>query len=469
MKYILDETTKSIPFWFPPYIKEFLSKKFEKEYGGLVKEHFVVFANNTAKFYAQKDDLARLGFLIIKGLKEKKIDLKKNVKRLEENNKEFEKLLTTKNIEKKSYKDLIEHLKKIYVCYKCLLVLGMVVEPFNRAADKIVEKEKIPKEDLNILVTPTVKSYLDRYMEELGKLVNEIKRKKLQDMFEKEDLEKIDYYVKKYTWINSGHFCHRPLSRKEVVGHIKDLLNAQPKKIDLSKKKNLMEKYKLSEDFLTVINSIDNITQIHDMRKELFAKFSFYMNNVFFKEIGKRLGFDVESVTYFDFEEDIFDKKIDKKLLKDKVRKRKGLWIRYSDGKTYKEYTGEEAKKFLDKINKNLYVVKEEIIRGSSVNVEDIKVKGIARIIYGPTEKFEEGKILVTTMTKPAFFPLMKKAKAIITDEGGVTCHAAIISREIGVPCITGTKIATKVLKDGDEIEVNANHGVVKILKRKGG
>ena len=63
--------------------------------------------------------------------------------------------------------------------------------------------------------------------------------------------------------------------------------------------------------------------------------------------------------------------------------------------------------------------------------------------------------------------PLMKKSKAIVTDEGGVTCHAAIVSRELGIPCIIGTRFATKIIKDNDQIEVNATKGVVKILKKK--
>jgi pyruvate,water dikinase len=58
----------------------------------------------------------------------------------------------------------------------------------------------------------------------------------------------------------------------------------------------------------------------------------------------------------------------------------------------------------------------------------------------------------------------MKKAGAIVTDEGGLTCHAAIVSRELRVPCVIGTKIATKVLKDGDLVEVDADRGIVKIL-----
>lgn len=96
------------------------------------------------------------------------------------------------------------------------------------------------------------------------------------------------------------------------------------------------------------------------------------------------------------------------------------------------------------------------------------KAVGKVKIILhqGDFSKFKTGEILVTGMTRPEFVPLMKKASAIITDEGGITCHAAIMSRELGLPAIIGTKIATKVLKDGMCIEVDADKGVVKIIKK---
>ena len=62
------------------------------------------------------------------------------------------------------------------------------------------------------------------------------------------------------------------------------------------------------------------------------------------------------------------------------------------------------------------------------------------------------------------YVPAMEKAGAIITDEGGLLSHAAIVSRELKVPCVVGTKIATRVLKDGDKIYVDADKGIVKIL-----
>ncbi len=76
--------------------------------------------------------------------------------------------------------------------------------------------------------------------------------------------------------------------------------------------------------------------------------------------------------------------------------------------------------------------------------------------------KVQKGDILVSVMTFPHFIPAMEKAAAFVTDEGGFTCHAAIIAREFNIPCIVGTENATKVFKDGDVVEVDATRGVVK-------
>jgi pyruvate,water dikinase len=75
--------------------------------------------------------------------------------------------------------------------------------------------------------------------------------------------------------------------------------------------------------------------------------------------------------------------------------------------------------------------------------------------------KVEQGDILVAVMTTPDMVPAMKRASAIVTDEGGMTCHAAIVSRELGVPAVVGTKNATKVLKDGMLVTVDGEKGVV--------
>lgn len=94
-------------------------------------------------------------------------------------------------------------------------------------------------------------------------------------------------------------------------------------------------------------------------------------------------------------------------------------------------------------------------------------VSGRTHVILDPShiDEFKEGEILVTEMTAPDWVPAMKKAKAIVTDSGGMTCHASIVSRELGIPCIVGTKsrgeAATTTVPDGIDVTVDATHGVV--------
>jgi len=92
------------------------------------------------------------------------------------------------------------------------------------------------------------------------------------------------------------------------------------------------------------------------------------------------------------------------------------------------------------------------------------KVVARARVIITKKElaSFKKGEILVTISSNPELMPAIIKAKAIIADEGGSTCHAAVISRELKIPCIIGTKNATKKFKTGDNLEVNANLGIIK-------
>lgn len=94
--------------------------------------------------------------------------------------------------------------------------------------------------------------------------------------------------------------------------------------------------------------------------------------------------------------------------------------------------------------------------------------RGKVRVIIKTKDfdTFQEGEILVAAMTRPEFVPLMKKAAAIITDEGGITSHAAIVSRELKKPCVIGTRVATQYLKDGDIVEVDATLGVIRVIEK---
>jgi pyruvate,water dikinase len=115
---------------------------------------------------------------------------------------------------------------------------------------------------------------------------------------------------------------------------------------------------------------------------------------------------------------------------------------------------------------KEMKVSKEEqelkmLVRGlpASPGISSGKVKNIKDI--SEISRVEEGDILVTIMTNPDMVPAMRRATAVVTDEGGRTCHAAIVSRELGIPCIVGAKTASEILTEGMEVTVDATRGVV--------
>jgi phosphohistidine swiveling domain-containing protein len=132
--------------------------------------------------------------------------------------------------------------------------------------------------------------------------------------------------------------------------------------------------------------------------------------------------------------------------------------------------TGERAKQIFDAIrnNEEKYSPTEGVteIKGSTVFGKE-KVRGKAQVVtdYDKIELFEADNILVTPSTLPKYNHIYKKAKAIITDEGGILAHASIVCREFKVPGIIGTKVATKIIKDGDMIELDTGKGIIKIIK----
>ena len=109
----------------------------------------------------------------------------------------------------------------------------------------------------------------------------------------------------------------------------------------------------------------------------------------------------------------------------------------------------------------------ERIVLVKGLPASPGRVSGIAHVILSPNliDNFKEGEILVTEMTAPDWVPAMKKAKAIVTDSGGMTCHASIVSRELGIPCVVGTKSrgtsATTKIETGMQITVDATNGII--------
>jgi pyruvate, water dikinase len=101
------------------------------------------------------------------------------------------------------------------------------------------------------------------------------------------------------------------------------------------------------------------------------------------------------------------------------------------------------------------------MIQIKGIGASSGKARGKVQIINDPESEFQEGNILVSKYTNPSLVPMMMNAKAIVTDKGGMICHAAIVSRELGIPCVVGTNNATDVLKDGMNVEVDGDKGIV--------
>lgn len=106
----------------------------------------------------------------------------------------------------------------------------------------------------------------------------------------------------------------------------------------------------------------------------------------------------------------------------------------------------------------------KEILRGFAASSG--VAEGDVRVILDPRKisRFKEGEILVTRVTEPSMIVAMNKAAAFITDVGGITSHAAVIAREIGLPCVTNTKDATTILKNGTRVRVDGTKGRVFLL-----
>jgi len=139
--------------------------------------------------------------------------------------------------------------------------------------------------------------------------------------------------------------------------------------------------------------------------------------------------------------------------------------IHYKDGKLLYLY-GREARDYFNEIYSP--PVTDTHLSGMTANpgkylgrVKIVHVDNLKRLSKD-LQDFKEGDVIVTTMTSPLIIPIAVKAGAIVTNQGGICSHAAVISREFNIPCIVGTHDATRILKDGDMVEVDADRGIVR-------
>jgi len=199
-----------------------------------------------------------------------------------------------------------------------------------------------------------------------------------------------------------------------------------------------------------IVQEFRNIVYLRTLRTDSLFEIYFRAEPIFAR-LEKELG--VDSIKYY-LPEDVVNGKLK----------------RYEEFAVFKYYDDIIVTK--EKIVKNQTIVSEPSSRAQAEGeIKGMiawrgKAQGRVRKILRPSEAglLQTGEILVTNMTIPAYLLAMKKAVAFVTDEGGTTCHAAILAREMKKPCIIGTEVATKFLKDGDMVEVDAENGVVRKL-----
>lgn len=141
-----------------------------------------------------------------------------------------------------------------------------------------------------------------------------------------------------------------------------------------------------------------------------------------------------------------------------KIKTRAEKYALVNIGKDLSVFCDNEAVKLEKLVNTESGVIeKVSVVHGSVGNHGFATGKVVIINSINDIPKVKTGDILVSIMTRTNILPAMKKAAAFVTDEGGITCHAAIVARELNKPCVIGTKKATKVFKDGDMVMVEAN------------
>lgn len=319
--------------------------------------------------------------------------------------------------------------------------------------------------DLNelysILLSPTADSFINQEAKDRLAIKNLMEQGKSSTEID----ELLEKHAEKYHWIENNYAKINKLG----VDYFKEKINLEDgKKLETdfeevkTKKKQLIQELGLEKEIVNIMDAVERFSTMQDDRKK-YVLISNHYQKLFLDEIGKRVNAtekETEYTVFFELEEILHSKSVDHKRLAE--RKRATLCIETLNG--YEIFEGDEALAVFERVfnRKNA----DEEIKG--VCASPGKVTGIVKIVLKTHDlaSVKMGDILVASMTRPEMVSAMNKASAIITDEGGVTSHAAIVSRELGIPCIIGTKVATQLLHNGDLVLVDANNGTVQKLKK---
>ncbi|MFH1545716.1 MAG: PEP-utilizing enzyme [archaeon] len=334
------------------------------------------------------------------------------------------------------------------------------------------KKTEIQKQDINFfkLLSMIQKNQesIDLFKSGLNEIQSKLKH------FPK--IEKaIKSHTKKYDWMQYHYDSQIILDENHFIelfsGNVKKGLKGEKKlrefrehdKKSLSERKKLIKELELDKEFLYWLEVAQSFMYLKALRKEV----SFQSNRLahpLICETSKRLSISPTQLRHLTIEEliEALEKnKVNVNLLNERIKH----CIVSAEKDRLVIISGDKAEKFSKKIKGTVLKRINEIY--GTVAYPGF-TQGIIKIIEKPEDmaKMNKKDILVSSATNPNLLPAIRKAAAIITDEGGITCHAAIVSRELKIPCVIGTKIATEVLKDGSLVEVNATHGKIKILKK---
>ncbi|MSU75845.1 MAG: hypothetical protein EXS55_05020, partial [Candidatus Magasanikbacteria bacterium] len=345
-----------------------------------------------------------------------------------------------------------------------------------------VAEEKV-NEYLVILTQPTKKSLIFIEQEDLLKIVQEIEKyPEALKLFKENDVQairsslpadlaklvethRLKYYYTKHLWV-SGEY-----TTDDYLGQLKDILEQgelaanilerqQQELVKAQKRRDkLLGDLAISGQWRKVMDEFGNfmVTKIYRRYAQLMAV---HHMSAILKEIARR-GFMTEKQVRFMRPDEVENLLLNGVCNEQELLERTKYCVYYAERGYEKIMVGQEAMDYMKTVEKEIDKDVKEL-RGEVGCVG--YAKGPVKIIIRAEDmaKMNQGDILVSIATDPDIVPAMKKAAAIVTEQGGVTSHAAIVSRELGIPCVIGTKIATKVLKDGDMVEVDANKGVVR-------
>lgn len=267
------------------------------------------------------------------------------------------------------------------------------------------------------------------------------------------DVQELDMaHFKKLAEEDSKHLSERTKEAQDIRRHLLALKR---------EKRRLYQEKKIPQSLGNVFYMFGRITDWRDYRKKMSVCLPNYYLHKILRRLA-RLNNLSEAMAGLLCYDEINGWKISSHLKK-RLRKR-GLGAIYICSKNRKcgWLYGTSARTVREALIESLNQGK---LKGTTANRG--KVRGRVKIIETKEDfiKMKAGDILVATMTRPEYVPLMKIAGGVVTNEGGVTCHAAIISRELGIPCVIGTQVATDILKDGDLVEVDAEKGIVRKIQ----